>query len=306
MNYYFGIQFKRISRWFEYLGVPPILGFVLSIALFIAASYFLFFKLAFAEWVYLLIAIYSLFELGNIPRAQLIKGMFLDPQFRKIRFIENCLVALPFALFLIVQLQIYLAIALVSLAVLLSLFELKSVFQKVIPTPFKKIPFESIIGFRKYFWFVLLCYGIGIQAVVVDNFNLGLFSLASIFFTTMSFYAKPEKIKFVWIFDCSINSFLGKKILQAIQAATILAIPSLLLLSISFYDRILLVLLIQLIGSLLVGAMILVKYSAYPYEINLPQGIFIVLSIWLPPMLLLVIPIFYIQSKKRLKEFLYD
>ncbi len=51
---------------------------------------------------------------------------------------------------------------------------------------------------------------------------------------------------------------------------------------------------------------ILAKYSAYPQEMNIPKGILIAFSIYFPPFLLVLIPLFYLKSVKKLKVFLDD
>ena len=60
----------------------------------------------------------------------------------------------------------------------------------------------------------------------------------------------------------------------------------------------------QALGYCYLLTVILAKYSAYPKKINLPQGILLALSLAMPPLLLVLVPFFYIQSKNRLKEIL--
>jgi hypothetical protein len=56
-----------------------------------------------------------------------------------------------------------------------------------------------------------------------------------------------------------------------------------------------------LIGTLFLWAMILAKYGAYPYEMNLPEAVLLAICILLPPLLLAVIPFFYAKALKKMK-----
>jgi len=58
------------------------------------------------------------------------------------------------------------------------------------------------------------------------------------------------------------------------------------------------------IGLHLLITIILAKYSAYPNEMSLPQGILFSLSLMLPPALFITIPLFYYQSIKSLTSIL--
>ena len=49
---------------------------------------------------------------------------------------------------------------------------------------------------------------------------------------------------------------------------------------------------------------VLAKYAAFPGVISLPQALLIAFGLWLPPLLLGIIPYFYSQSIKKLKEIL--
>jgi hypothetical protein len=57
---------------------------------------------------------------------------------------------------------------------------------------------------------------------------------------------------------------------------------------------------------LFLWTVILAKYSAYPGEMNLPEGMIIAISIYFPPLLLAIIPFFYTKSIRKLKYILND
>jgi len=83
-----------------------------------------------------------------------------------------------------------------------------------------------------------------------------------------------------------------------------LSLPVTLGMSIFFSDKIMVILGFQALCYVYLSATILVKYSVFPNKMNVPQLVLIAVSIAFPPMLLGVIPYFYLQSVNRLKALL--
>jgi hypothetical protein len=192
-----------------------------------------------------------------------------------------------------------------------------------IPTPFYKKPFEFTVGFRNTFFMFFIAYGFSIVAVTVDNFNLGMFALMLIFLTVSSYYLKPENEYFVWSYSLAPAKFLVGKIKIALLFTFYLSSPVLILLGIFnfgnldaslqvtylgsydlFFENIAALFLITCIGFLFLTTVILAKYSAYPYEINLAQAMMIVFCFLFPPLYILIIPFFANISMNKLKRFL--
>lgn len=86
--------------------------------------------------------------------------------------------------------------------------------------------------------------------------------------------------------------------------STLITLPITLVLLYFFKQNIHATIGFQLIGYCYLVTIILAKYSTYPQKMNLPQGVLFAISIAAPPFLLGLIPFFYIQSTKRLKEIL--
>jgi hypothetical protein len=168
-----------------------------------------------------------------------------------------------------------------------------------------------------------IAYGSAIIAVIVDNFNWGMFALMLIFLTVSSYYLKPENEYFVWSYSLTPTKFLIEKIKVAYLFTFYLLAPVLILLSIYnfenldallqvtylgkyafIFENIAALLLITIVGFLFLATLILAKYSAYPYEMNLAQAIMLTICIGFPPMLIVVIPFFATQSINKLKRFL--
>ena len=75
-------------------------------------------------------------------------------------------------------------------------------------------------------------------------------------------------------------------------------------LGIYFYENLITILSFVFVGYVFLITIILAKYAAYPDKMNIIQGVLIAFSIYLPPMLVFVIPYFYFQSLKQLKPLL--
>lgn len=88
------------------------------------------------------------------------------------------------------------------------------------------------------------------------------------------------------------------------RCVTILSFLALTAILIAFPSAWLTTLLVYMGGNVILSSMIVAKYSAFPHEMSIPQGIFYGLSLLFPPMLLITIWVFYSQSKKRLEPLL--
>ena len=218
--------------------------------------------------------------------------------------IENAILSIPFALFLIFKQEWLLALVLPMVAGSLALFNFRNQLHYTIPTPFSKFPFEFIVGFRNTYYLFFLSYFLTFMAVQVGNFNLGIFAILLVFGICLSFYAKPEEEYFVWIFSKSPKSFILSKIGFALICSTILVFPILIGLMIFFTANWWILLIVLCAGYLYLITMVLAKYAAYPREINVPQAVIITLGVWLPFLLLGIIPFFYSKSIKSLNRFL--
>lgn len=142
------------------------------------------------------------------------------------------------------------------------------------------------------------------MAVFADNFNLGVFALLLVFPVLLSFYSKLENEYYVWTFTDTPKGFLINKIKTGLVYLSILVIPILIVLGIFFLSETFTLFIFMLLGYVYLVTIILAKYSAYPNEMNLPQGILIGISLLFPPILIGIIPFFYLQSIKRLNDIL--
>lgn len=304
MAYYFRLQFRRLNHKLTELGFHPIIGDAIALCTFFGLSYYLYFKTEYASYIYASLAIISIIPLSEPKRNDFLKLAFPNSTYRKIRLIENVLVLSLFLPFLIYYQDYWIIFGLSSIGIGLSYFRATNKFQWEFPTPFSKVPFEFPIGYRRWVLALLFAYFITIMALSVGNYNLGIFSLILVFLICLSFYGNPELEYFVWVFALSPKQFLIHKAKIALLGSSILSFPILISISVAFPEGIGLILLFQVLGYIYVITMILAKYSAFPEQINVPQGILIALSFWMPPMLVIVIPILYRQAIRRLNIYL--
>jgi hypothetical protein len=301
---YFGLQLTLLSRRFADAGIAPAIAYAILPLVFIGFSLFLFYKTEYAPYIYMLLALSLTTHLSERRRNVFLKTCFGDAKLKQIRIIENLLIVSPFILFLLYKQLFPLAPGLLMLAMLLALVNLRTSVSMVIPTPFYKKPFEFTIGFRNTFYIFLAAYGLTAIAISVANFNLGIFALLLTFGITLTYYSKPEHPYYVWMHAHDAKGFLFMKIRTALLYVTILAVPIIIALGIGFPEHILILLGFIALGIAYLISMIVSKYAAYPDELNLPQGLLLALCIWLPPMLLIIIPLLFRKSTRRLSHLL--
>lgn len=306
MFLYFNLQYKMLNRHISNFGLHPFWGYLLSFIIFIGFSLYLFYRTAFAPFIYIFIALGFVYRLSEKSRNDFISQCFNERSYYKIRIVENLFCVMPFIIILLVHLQFLSVLLLVVLSTLLAFRTFSQQLNISIPTPFYKKPFEFIVGFRSSWFLLPLIYFVTIMAVIVKNLNLGIFTLFAVFVLSFSFYLKPEDSYFVWIFKQNPKGFLWNKIKTAALHSTYISLPITVILCIVFKAESYYIAGFHIAGYLLLSLIILTKYSVYPQQINIPQLIIFVSCVGFPPLLLIVIPYLYIQSVKHLKAYLHN
>ncbi len=304
MRAYFQLQYTLINRKLSDFGVHPVIGYSLLFLVFIGLSTYLFYKTTFAPYMYVVVALYFTAKLSEVRRNDFLKMCFGNKQYRKVRMAENLLVALPFAIFLVYKQQYLPLLLLMVTTILLALLNFNITYNRTLPTPFYKRPFEFTVGFRNTFFLFFIAYALTVVAVIVDNFNLGVFSLLLVFLVVLCYYLKPENEYFVWSYSATPVKFLTEKIKTAFLFSFYLFLPILLALSLFYTENMGMLLLLTALGYLYLTTVILAKYAAFPHEMDLTQGILLAITFAFPPMLIAIIPLFAHQSVNKLKRFL--
>ena len=306
MSAYFYLQFIMINRKLRELGIHPILGYVLGVIAFVIVSIYIFQKTEFAKYLVLLSCFTLLFKFSEKNRNDFLLSIFGQRRKRIIRVIENFIVSIPFIVILVAQEAYSAAALLLALSCLIAVFSFQADFSFTIPTPFSKTPYEFSTGFRKTLLVFPIAYTLTVVAINVDNLNLGIFSMLLLMITSMGYFVSPENEYFVWIYAETPASFLVKKVWIATKNLFIITIPIILIISIFYPHEIHVLFLFFFLGFLFLWTVILAKYSAYPAEIQLPEGAVMAFCVYFPPLLLVVMPFFWYKSIYKLKLILND
>jgi hypothetical protein len=306
MKDYFNLQYVMTNRKIKETGLNPLLGYLLALTAFVLLSEYIFHKTEFAKYLVILACLSLEFKLSEKNRTDFLLSTFGDKSKMKIRVLENFILCIPFVSILLYKSFLFEASILFMCSIVLALLSFHSNFNLTIPTPFSKRPFEFSTGFRKTFFIFPIAYALTIVAINVNNLNLGIFAFLLVFITSLSYYSKPEQEYYVWIHSETPKVFLKNKVFNAYKNATLMAIPIIISLLIFYPSEFELILIFFLIGLLFLWAVILAKYSAYPGEMNLPEGMVIAFSLFFPPLLVAIIPFFYTKSINKLKYILND
>lgn len=303
MLYYFQLQYLRNLRRIANFGMHPLLAVFLVFTLFVGSSFYIF-TLEYHQYIYTALTVMCGVSINRTRPSGCVNSLFSQRKLFVLRGIESILVALPFICFLGFYRYYAFASFLVLAAMFTALFPISKSLNFTLPTPFSRKPFEFTMGFRKSILLFLIHLFLLYKAVEVDNFNLGLFALLLVFFSTCSFFFRPENQFFVWIFDKTPSQFLRYKIVTSIRYYLLLIMPSALILLCCFPHNIHFIVGLCLASLPYLIAVIFAKYAAFPYEIQLPQLIFLGISFVMPPFLFVTIPRFYKQSIFNLKSIL--
>lgn len=304
MKEYFALQFTMTNRRFRDAGVVPIFAyFILTIGFYILSN-FLFKTTEFAVYLYPFLYINLIGRLSETQRCEFLTICFGDNQFKKIRIAENLFFTIPFVSFLLYKQLIIPILFILLVSLILALLNFRTKFHYTIYSPFSKRPFEFTTGFRNTFPLFIVAYLLVIVAASVSNLNLGIFSLMIVFGSSFSFYLSTENEYFVWSYNLNPRKFLINKIKTALLYSSALTIPIVVLLSFYFQQSIGLLFTFLLIGWGWVICTIVIKYSSYPNEINIPNGLLLALCLTLPPMLVILTPILFYKAEKRLENIL--
>lgn len=302
--YYFNLQWLRVNRQLKEWGFQPIIGYLVMLAIFGGLSFYLFAKSHYASWIYLFLALSLVSGLSDPKRMDFLQQNISSNLIKIIRLIENILAIVPFMVILLFKAYIREALLLIIISTLMALFSFKTRYSINIPTPCSKYPYEFTAGFRKSWFVFIFALILTIIAVKINNFNLGLFSVILYSINCALFNIAPEPFFFVWINHLDARGFLLRKSKIALFYTSLLALPSIVLLFFFFPSKIHLILGFHIMGLLLVITGVFSKYSSFPHEISVRKSLVILITIWLPILLLFTIPWFYLESKKNLKGIL--
>ena len=300
MKSYFLLQFNLINRHFTDFDLHPLLGYGFVILLFILGSSCVFLFGNYSPYAYTFIGFGVATTLGGERRNDFLRNCFSKSDYTRIRIIENILVTLPFGCFLLYKSEHLLAAMLPLIAISMAFIDFKTKSNLTIPTPFSKKPFEFTVGFRKTFISFIFAYFLAFKGVESSNFKISFLSYLLIGITCITYYNKPENKLLIWIYNFSATQFLWHKILTALWYVTILCLPVLVLTAVFYPAEIINQLVAILLIYVALTTTILVKYSSLG-QIDHSITKLIMISVFLPPLLIVVLPMLYSSSIRNIK-----
>ncbi|VTR44677.1 hypothetical protein [Sphingobacterium thalpophilum] len=300
---YLKLQYRLLSRHIKDTGLPVVAAFLLLLALGYAVYHALAQYPIFGCYAIVLGNFQMLFLLTEKNRNDFLKNTFRKVDFHKIRLWENSLLILPSLIILLLHDQWWYVCLIAILSIVFAFLSFRT-FGRSIPTPFTKQPFEFIIGFRRSYLLLLVLYVLASIGFYVANPNLVLFCVACIALTCICYYQLPEPIFYLWNDHHTAKGFLMRKLGRGVLHCLILTIP-LLLIFVLFFPADWFNAGIVLAGILLLLPFaITLKYVAFPREINFPEVFVLILCFSFYPLILALLPFYYIKAISNLKNHL--
>jgi len=304
MKDYFVLQLRLQSRRFSDYNLYPFLGYIFSVAVFLALSFGIFSLNYYSVYIYVFIAFIALMSLGEENRNDFLKNCFSKKQYHTLRILENSLIAFPFSCFLMYKNLVLAAILVFVASLVLKYLTFNGKKSFVLPTPFFKKPFEFMVGFRKTILVLLFAYFFAYKAIESGNFNVVILSYLTLLITCISYYNNTENELFVWIYHKTAKQFLWMKTGTAILHSSMLILPVFVSIGIRFPGEILIQLGFAAVIYIVLLTFILIKYTCFPDKTDVSVLKMVIVSFAFPPLLLGVIPFLYRDAINNLQKIL--
>lgn len=305
MRYYFKLQLKLSIRALKNNYENPWFLIIILFVAFIVSSAAFLNNVPNAPYFYLLLETGVILSLSSKKRNQFLSSIFLKKKYIVLRIIENILVALPFILSLVYKKLYWLSLINLILCLLLSFYNIPGLKSySAIPSPFSKRPYEFTTGFRRTYWLIIITYCLAIYSITQHDLILSMASLLGVFIICVTFYSHLDPIFYVWIHAQSAKVFLGKKITTAIIYSLLLSLPVIVLFVIFYPNNLPTIFLILTTGILYIVLSVVYVYVNFPVKTTQSQNLQYIAGLLFPPLTILIIPNFYSQAVRRLKDYL--
>ncbi len=302
--YYLKLEWKLINRKLIKVGFNLTVFWIVVPALFSLIAWNLVQKDTISAWV--LLGGFSL--LFQVPPSKTHHD-FLDSNIGKlkialIRITRNLLLSIPLVLLFAAFYKWQQILALIVLALLFSQFKTPQINFFTIPTPYKKYPFEFIIGFRRFFWIWLILPPAVWLSSTYNNFSIALFALSIIMLIHIQFYNVQEPVWYIWNEAKTPSEFLFHKFkIGTICTVITNTIPTILV-GIFLPESAWIAAALFALALIMTIFSILSKYAWIPNQISTLQGILFACNLFFPPLLLFSIPYLYKKAENNLKNYL--
>lgn len=301
MKSYFNLQFKIICRSMKDFGLPWLLIFPAILLVYTALFYLLQLHPYWAAYLIFLLNFQALFSLAEYNRNDFLKLTFNNLDYYLIRMLENLIISLGTVILFILHAKFDLALLLLAIGILFVFVSTNSLWSRTIPTPFKKYPFEFIIGFRKTWLLLLILYVLAYIGLAYGNQNLALFCMFCICICTSLYYQVIEPNLILWNQNRKPVAFLNHKFKRGIFQLSLLLLPILIPLVALFPHDISKALIVWGLGLFLIPFVISLKYAVFPRKVNVAEGVILGLCLMFYPLVLFIIPYYYFKAIQNLK-----
>jgi len=304
LSFYLRLQYRRGIRALKDNGIYPWLAIPLILTIFVFITYRLLNGFAYGEFLYPILGLSISSSMADSRRVDFIKSISHPGEFRLIRLSEQLVIITPFIIGLLIFGWTFQALGLFIIGIIVSFLDKQIALPFALPTPFGKRPFEFSRGFRNAFLVILGCYILVPLGLSVDNFNLAIASIAGIGLASGNYFIQPEPRFYVWIHNMNPSRFLLEKSKTILHHTLISVTPPVLALLYYYPDKIGIITLLVLSAIAFTIMCMLAKYLAYPSDINIIAGFAMGISIFFPPLMLIIIPVFYFKAINRLLQVL--
>lgn len=293
--------------------LAPWLVYTLAPVLFVGLAALLLQRSEHLAWALVFLGLSSIRPLSDGGRNDFLRGLFRGDQYRRVRLIENGLLLLPFFLCLAVGAVWLRSLSCGAGALVLGGVGISMVWwtdrprsSRGLPTPFSANPFEYAVGFRKYWWVLLIAVFLMGQGGWVNNFELAAFGLFVLGMTGVQIVQEPEPGFYVWIYAMPAKEFLRRKLTLTLRHQALVVIPFALLLILLFPARWAVTLFVVVLVMACQAFNLLIKYSNFPHRLNVGHGFIFALGLIVFPTLFILIPLYYQRALARLAILLPD
>lgn len=302
--YYLNLEWKLINRKLNKVGFNLTVFWLVVPTLFFMIALNLVQKDSISAWI--LLGGFSL--LFQVPRSKTHHD-FLNTNIGKlnisaIRITRNLLISIPLVVLFIVFNKWLELLTLLVLAVSFSWIKAPQLSYFALPTPYKKYPFEFIIGFRRYFWIWTILVPMVYVSRTYQNDALAIFAFAVILLIQLQFFNTQEPTWYIWNEAKTPSEFLFHKIRIGLICSLISNTIPAILLSIFLPESAAIIASMWALSLILGVFAILCKYAFIPSQLPTLQGFIFAFNLIFPPLLLFSIPYLFKKAELNLKNFL--
>ncbi|MGX1640711.1 hypothetical protein [Sphingobacterium sp. NPDC055431] len=302
MKTYFNLQWKIICRSMKDFGLPWLLIFPAIALVYIAFFYLLRQYPYWAAYLIFLLNFQALFSLAEYQRNDFLKMTFNNLDYYLIRILENLILSFGTVILLIIFGKLNLALVLLAIAVLFVFVSTNSLWSGTFPTPFRKYPFEFIIGFRRTWPLLIILYVLAYIGLAFGNQNLALFCMFCICICGTLYYQVIEPGIILWNQNRKPVAFLLHKFTRGIIQLSLLLLPIAIPLCVIFPEDITKALIVWGLGLFLIPFAICLKYAVFPRKVSVSESIVLGLCLAFYPLVLVIIPYYYYKAIQNLKS----